>query len=68
MLEKAKQVTTEKGKYARMEYARWADDLVVLVGWHSQQDWLWKGIDRRVREELNSYRWRSTKRRRGMCT
>jgi RNA-directed DNA polymerase len=52
MLEKAKRVTTEKGKYTRIEYARWADDLVVLVGWHSQQDWLWKGIDRRIREEL----------------
>lgn len=52
MLEKAKLVSTEKGKYTRIEYARWADDLVVLVGWHSDLNWLWKGVDRRIREEL----------------
>ncbi|WP_353283267.1 hypothetical protein [Wolbachia endosymbiont (group A) of Pogonocherus hispidulus] len=30
MLEKAKEVTGE-GKYQRIEYARWADDIVILI-------------------------------------
>ena len=52
MLEKAKQVT-RNGKYIHMEYTRFADDLVILVNWRPKFDWLWKGIDKRLREELS---------------
>jgi RNA-directed DNA polymerase len=51
MLEKAK-VTTRRGKYTEVEYARFADDLVILVSWHPSQDWLVKAVDGRLREEL----------------
>ena len=51
MLEKAKRSTMKNG-FTYIEYIRFADDLVVLVNWHPYQDWLWKGIDRRLREEL----------------
>ena len=33
MLERAKMVTRE-GAYTRVDYARYADDLVILVDWH----------------------------------
>jgi RNA-directed DNA polymerase len=52
MLEKAKETTMEDG-YVRMEYARFADDLVVLVDGHWKSDWIWRGLNRRLREELN---------------
>jgi RNA-directed DNA polymerase len=51
MLEKAKE-TTREGKYLHLEYARFADDCVILVDGHKKWDWLWKGIKRRLREEL----------------
>jgi RNA-directed DNA polymerase len=51
MLEKAKE-TTRQGKYTQVEYARFADDLVILVSWHPKQDWLVKAVDKRLREEL----------------
>lgn len=51
MLEKAKE-TTREGKYTHIEYARFADDCVILVDGHRRWDWLWKGINRRLREEL----------------
>jgi RNA-directed DNA polymerase len=51
MLEMAKE-TTRRGKYTEVEYARFADDLVILVSWHPNQDWLVKAVDRRLREEL----------------
>jgi len=52
MLEKAKEVTRE-GKYTHIEYARFADDAVILVDGHPKWDWLWVGINKRLREELN---------------
>jgi len=52
MLEKAKEVTRE-GKYMHLEYARFADDCVILVDGHRKWDWLWKGVNKRLREELN---------------
>jgi len=52
MLEKAKEVTRE-GKYTHIEYARFADDAVILVDCHRKYDWLWVGIKRRLFEELN---------------
>jgi RNA-directed DNA polymerase len=51
MLERAKRVTQE-GPYPRVEYARYADDLVILVDGHRRHDWLVKAVDRRLREEL----------------
>jgi RNA-directed DNA polymerase len=51
MLEKAKE-TTRQGKYTQVEYARFADDLVILVSWHPNQDWLVRKVDERLREEL----------------
>ncbi len=51
MLEKAKATTLEDG-YTQVEYARFADDLVVLVSYHKKSDWIWEGVNRRLREEL----------------
>jgi len=51
MLEKAKE-TTRHGKYTEVEYARFADDLVILVSWHPNQNWLVEAVDKRLREEL----------------
>lgn len=51
LLEKAKDVTRE-GKYTHLEYARFADDQVILVDGHPKWDWLWAGINKRLREVL----------------
>ena len=51
MLERAKTVTQE-GAYTRVDYARYADDLVILVDWHRRHDWLLTAVHRRLREEL----------------
>ena len=51
MLEKANDVTRE-GKYTHITYARWADDLIVLVDGHRKWDWLYQGVQRRIWEEL----------------
>jgi RNA-directed DNA polymerase len=52
MLEKAKEVTRH-GERCVIEYARFADDLTILVGsWHSL-DWLLMAANRRLREELS---------------
>jgi len=51
MLERA-QETTRRGPYTYLEYARFADDLVVLVDAFAQHDWLLKTANRRLREEL----------------
>jgi RNA-directed DNA polymerase len=51
MLERAKSVTQE-GKWVYVEYARFADDLVVLVDAHPRQAWLRRAVARRLREEL----------------
>jgi RNA-directed DNA polymerase len=51
MLEKAI-VTTRRGKYSHVQYARFADDLVVLLDSHPRHDWLVKAVDRRLREEF----------------
>ena len=40
------------GQYTYVEYARFADDLVILVDAHPRHDWLVKAVDRRLREEL----------------
>ncbi len=51
MLERATAVTRH-GEDTYLEYARYADDLVILVDAHRRQDWLLKALDRRLREEL----------------
>ena len=51
MLEKAKEVTRE-GAWMRVEYTRFADDLVVLVDGHPRHDLLLATLARRLRAEL----------------
>ena len=51
MLEKAKEVT-RTGRYTHVEYARFADDLVVLVDWHPNCDWLVVAVKKRLYEEF----------------
>jgi RNA-directed DNA polymerase len=51
MLERAKEVS-RNGKWTAMEYARFADDLVVLVYPDPQNEWLQKAVDKRLREEF----------------
>jgi RNA-directed DNA polymerase len=52
-LERAKEVT-RSGQYTYLEYARFADDLVILVDAHPRQDWLLEAVEKRVREELTA--------------
>jgi RNA-directed DNA polymerase len=51
MLEKAKEVT-RKGRYTYIEYARFADDLVVLVDGFRKWEWLLKAARKRLIEEF----------------
>ena len=62
MLERARRAT-RFGKYTDIEYARFADDLVILVDAHPRHDWLLTAVDKRLREELASCKSRSMKRR-----
>jgi RNA-directed DNA polymerase len=50
MLERAKEVTRREGRTV-MEYARFADDLVVLVNSDPGHDGLRKAVEKRLREE-----------------
>jgi RNA-directed DNA polymerase len=50
MLERAKVVTQHNG-WTAVEYARFADDLVILVRSHPRQQWLRQAVERRLREE-----------------
>ena len=52
MLERAKGVTSFNG-LKRIEYARFADDLVVLVTGVPDQQWLREAVERRLREEIS---------------
>lgn len=52
MLERAKEVTAFKG-LKRIEYARFADDLVVLVVGNPKQRWLREAVKKRLREEIS---------------
>ena len=51
MLERAKE-TTREGQYTFIEYARFADDLVILVDAFPRHTWLLKAVEKRLREEL----------------
>ncbi|MDP9145139.1 MAG: reverse transcriptase domain-containing protein, partial [Actinomycetota bacterium] len=51
LLERAKAVTAN-GTHTYVEYARYADDLVILVNNDRRQDWLVEAVNQRLREEL----------------
>ena len=51
MLEKAIE-TTRNGKYTYVQYARFADDLVILIDSNPRHDWLVKAVGKRLREEV----------------
>jgi RNA-directed DNA polymerase len=55
MLEKAI-ATTRRGQYLNVQYARFADDLVVLIDSHPRHDWLIGAVEQRLREELAKLR------------
>jgi RNA-directed DNA polymerase len=51
MLEKAVQ-STRRGKSTKVQYARFADDMVILIDAERQSDWLVEAVNRRLREEF----------------
>jgi RNA-directed DNA polymerase len=55
MLERAKEVT-RYGRWTAVEYARFADDLEILVDSHPRHWWLRGAIEKRLREELAKLR------------
>jgi RNA-directed DNA polymerase len=55
MLEKAI-ATTRYGRYTSIQYARFADDLVILIDAHRRHDWLVRAVERRLREEVAKLR------------
>jgi RNA-directed DNA polymerase len=55
MLEKAI-ATTRRGQYTHVQYARFADDLVILIDSHPRHDWLGRAVERRLREEMGKLR------------
>jgi RNA-directed DNA polymerase len=55
MLEKAIE-TTRRGQYTHVQYARFADDLVILIDSHPRHDWLMRAVEKRLREELAKLR------------
>jgi RNA-directed DNA polymerase len=55
MLERAKEAT-RYGKYTGIEYARFADDLVILIDAYRRHDWLLPAVEKRLREELVAVR------------
>ena len=55
MLEKATE-TTRSGKFTHVQYARFADDMVILIDAHPRQDWLVRAVERRLREEFAKLR------------
>src|SRR6202050_5978428 len=55
MLEKAVD-TTRRGKSTNVQYARYADDMVILIDAERRSDWLVKAIDKRLREAVGERR------------
>ena len=55
MLERARKVT-RYGKFTSIEYARFADDLVILIDAHKRHDWLIAAVEKRLREEFAKLR------------
>jgi RNA-directed DNA polymerase len=55
MLEKAVD-TTRRGRSTNVQYARFADDMVILIDAERRSDWLVMAINRRLREEFAKLR------------
>jgi RNA-directed DNA polymerase len=55
MLEKAVE-TTRRGKSTNVQYARFADDMVILIDAERRSDWLVTAINKRLREEFAKLR------------
>jgi RNA-directed DNA polymerase len=55
MLEKAVEAT-RRGKSTKVQYARFADDMVILIDAERQSDWLVKAVNKRLREEFAKLR------------
>ncbi len=55
MLEKARKVT-RRDRYTNVAYARFGDDIVVLIDGHSRNHWLVGAVKRRMEEELAKLR------------
>ena len=55
MLERARKATRYK-QYTAVQYARFADDLVILVDAHPRHDWLVAAVTKRLREEIGRLR------------
>ncbi len=53
MLERAKEVTRQ-GRFTYGEYARFADDLVIVIDGYRKWDWVAKAVSRRLLEEFAS--------------
>jgi RNA-directed DNA polymerase len=51
MLERAKEVTQTNG-YCNLSYARWADDMVILIDGFNRHTQLQRAVEKRLREEL----------------
>ena len=51
MLEKAIHATRQE-PYTHVQYARFADDMVILINSHAQHAWLARAVEQRLREEL----------------
>ncbi|MBM3298751.1 MAG: group II intron reverse transcriptase/maturase [Deltaproteobacteria bacterium] len=52
MMERAREVTRRKG-YDNVDFVRSADDMVILVHGHCNEDWLLGAVQRRLKEELD---------------
>src|SRR5215467_14284978 len=55
MLERAMKATRFK-QYTVVQYARFADDLVILVDAHPRHDWVLAAVTKRLREEIGKLR------------
>ena len=51
MLERAKEATRSQ-RWTGVEYARFADDMVILIDSHLRRQWLRQAVEKRLREEL----------------
>ncbi len=52
MMERAREVTKRKGYY-NLDYVRSADDMVILVHSHPNEDWLLEKVQKRLKEEFD---------------
>ncbi len=56
MLEKAKEFTKKKEGYIHIEYARFADDLIILIDGHHKWNWLMEFTMFRLKQEFEKIR------------